>query len=138
MREIIDGDARLNRCEVDQYRTFKWLVAFSVDNYFNSTTRRYHLGTLSYFPNAQLASVEFTFGDEITAPQMREAFYAVTAATTNPFSWTLRPQDAEQVQRVRAIEGTLPMVGPRRRLPMWYIRASPRCGVWHAELYSQR
>lgn len=114
VREIIDGDARLNRCEDDQYRIFLngW-SRFSVENYFNTTTRRYHLGTLSYFPNAQLSSVEFTFGDEITAPQMREAFYAVAAATTNPFSWTLRPQDAEQVQRVRAIEGTLPMVGPQ-------------------------
>ncbi|HMU66632.1 MAG TPA: PEP/pyruvate-binding domain-containing protein, partial [Cellvibrionaceae bacterium] len=114
VREIIDGDTRLNRCENEDYRLFMngW-ARFSVENYFNNTTRRYHLGTLSFYPNAQLANVEFTFGDEITAAQMRAAFYAVTAATANPFNWSLRPQDNPQVERARAIEGTLPIVGPQ-------------------------
>lgn len=114
VREIIDADSRLNRCEDEDYRLFinGW-ARFSVENYFNNTTRRYHLGTLSFYPNAQLANVEFTFGDEITAAQMRDAFYAVTAATSNPFNWSLRPQDTQQVERVRAIEGSLPIVGPQ-------------------------
>ena len=114
VREIIDADERLNRCEDAGLREFMngW-SRFSVENYFNTTTRRYHLGTLSFYPNAQMANVEFTFGDDITSVQMRAAFYRVTAATANPFSWFLRPQDAAQIERARSIEGTLPIVGPQ-------------------------
>ena len=44
---------------------------------------------------------------------MRDAFYAVTSLTYDPFEWTLRPQNNAQVSRVRTIEGTLPLVGPK-------------------------
>lgn len=114
VREIIDRDARLDRCNSDENRAFNngW-YDFSVQNYFNAQTRRYHLGTLSYHPNAQLSNVEFTFGDAITAAQMRSVFFALSAATPNPFAWSLRPQDADQVKAARSIEGTLPIVGPQ-------------------------
>ncbi|HEY6527572.1 MAG TPA: PEP/pyruvate-binding domain-containing protein [Cellvibrionaceae bacterium] len=114
VREVIDGDPRLNRCDDNEYRLFinGW-SQFSYENYFDADVRRYHLGTLTFFPNADLSSVEFTFGDEIRATQMRDAFYTVTAATSDPFAWVLRPQDATQVERVRSVEGTLPIVGPQ-------------------------
>lgn len=114
VREIIDQDKRLDRCDMDENLLFNngW-YEFSVENYFSAQTRRYHLGTLSYHPNAQLSNVEFTFGDAITPAQMRSVFFALSAATLNPFAWSLRPQDATQVAAVRSIEGSLPMVGPQ-------------------------
>ncbi len=113
VREIIDQDPALNRCNAVENQLFNdgWWE-FSVDNYFNNLTRRYHLGTLSKHANANLNNIEFTFGDVITAEQMRDAFYWVTSMTQSPYTWSLRPQDADQVSRVRAIEGSLPLVGP--------------------------
>lgn len=114
VRQIIDMDPALDRCDNDENELFYqgWLQ-FSVVNYNSSVTRRYHLGTLTLHPNADLRNVEFTFGDAITATQMRDAFYTVTAFTEKPMQWSLRPQDAQQVARARAIEGTLPIVGPK-------------------------
>lgn len=114
VREIIDQDPPLNRCDESENRLFNqgWGI-FSQENYSNNQTRRYHLGTLTKHPNADLKNVEFTFGDEITASQMRDVFYLITAFTPSPYAWTLRPQDTTQVNRVRAIEGTLPIVSPK-------------------------
>lgn len=113
VREVIDGLAPLNRCDPQENLQFEngWGV-FSQQHYYSSQTRRYHLGTLSRHSNAGLHAVEYTFGDAITAEQMREAFYLSTSRTPDPLQWALRPQDAQQVDRVRAIEGQLPLVGP--------------------------
>ena len=113
VREVINQEAALNRCDPFEEQQFNqgW-AQFSNENYFNTETRRYHLGTLSTHANANIQAVEFTFGDAITANQMRDAFYATTARTQVASAWTLRPQDAQQVAKVRAIEGQLPIVGP--------------------------
>lgn len=113
VREVIDQDPPLDRCDSQQNQAFNqgW-GTFSFENYSNTVTRRYHLGTLSKHPNANLYNVEFTFGDSITASQMRDTFFWTTALMPDPFVWSLRPQDTVQVNRVRAIEGTLPIVGP--------------------------
>lgn len=114
VREIIDMQPPLNRCNEEENNIFNigW-SRFSIQNYSNNLTRRYHLGTLTHHANAKLHNVEFTFGDAITAVQMRDAFYITTALTPDPFLWSLRPQDASQVTRARTIEGTLPIVGPK-------------------------
>ncbi len=114
VREVIEMEPKLDRCEASENRTFNqgW-YDFSVENYFSSTTRRYHLGTLSKHVNANLSNVEFTFGDEIVSSQMKDAFYIVTPFTYSPFSWTLRPQDLSQVSKVREVEGELPIVSPK-------------------------
>lgn len=114
VRQIIDMDPALNRCDAQENQLFNngW-YQFSIENYSNNVTRRYHLGTLTHHANANMNNVEFTFGDAITAAQMRDVFYTVTALTPDPFVWSLRPQDATQVARVRTIDGTLPIVGPK-------------------------
>jgi hypothetical protein len=114
VREVIDRDPPLNRCDPEENALFNqgWWT-FSNQNYYDNQNRRYLLGTLSHHPSAGLRNVEYTFGDAITAVQMRDAFYTVTALTPDPFAWTLRPQDTNQVNRVRTIEGTLPLVGPK-------------------------
>lgn len=114
VREIIDQDPPLNRCDDQENQLFyQGWATFSTENYFNATTRRYHLGTLTKHPNANLKNVEFTFGDEITANQMRDTFFWMTALMPEPFTWSLRPQETSQVNRVRDIESTLPIVGPK-------------------------
>jgi len=111
VREVIDADIELDRCDANENIQFNigW-GAFSRENYFNTDTRRYHLGTLSKHTNADLNNVEFTFGDSILATQMLEAFYTLMPLTQSPYDWSLRPQDDDQVVKVQAIEGQLPIV----------------------------
>lgn len=113
VREILELQPPLNRCDEYENQLFNqgW-ATFSFENYSNTVTRRFHLGTLSEYPNADLRNVEFTFGDRITAQQMRDTFYMVTSLTAAPQTWSLRPQDASQIARAQEIEGTLPIVGP--------------------------
>ncbi len=113
VREIIDQDPPLDRCDPVQEQQFNegWLI-FSQENYYNTTTRRYHLGTLSKHANANIHAVEFTPADAITPEQMRYAFFTAVVRTQNPLQWALRPQNAGQINRAREIEGSLPVVGP--------------------------
>ncbi len=113
VRERIYGQPELDRCDADENAEFYdgW-VEFSYDEYYNTGQRRFHLGTLVQHAGANIASVEFTTGDAITAEGMREAFYVVVQRAYDPARWVVRPQGDDQVQRVRAIEGTLPLVSP--------------------------
>src|SRR5690606_41096771 len=70
------------------------------------------------------SDLEFTTGDAIKAEDMREAFYMVVERAYEPARWVLRPQDDDQVQRVRAIEGTLPLVSPEA--PFENVTYQPR------------
>ncbi len=114
VREVIEQLPALNRCDaLENFQFEQGWGQFSQENYFNSTTRRYHLGTLSHHANANVKAVEYTFGDAISPEQMRSAFFAVTTHTVNPLEWAVRPQDAAQVTKARTIEGTLPLVSPK-------------------------
>ena len=113
VREVINNLPELNRCDSVQAQEFNrgW-AQFSQQNYANSVTRSYHLGTLSHHANADIRAVEFTFGDAITAPQIIDVFYTATAAMPEPTRWVYRPQNESQIARARLIEGELPIVGP--------------------------
>jgi hypothetical protein len=114
VREVIDGDESLDRCDPLESIEFRngW-SQFSSDNYFDPINRRYHLGTLSKHTNADLHNVEFTFGDGINAEQMKDVFFTISYLTENPYLWSLRPQDAVQVGKAREIEGMVPIVSPK-------------------------
>ena len=114
VREIIDVEPELNRCDASENNQFNnaWFQ-FSAANYSSATNRRYHLGTLSKHSNANLNNVEFTFGDRILASQISDVFYRLTALTQAPYDWSFRPQDANQVTKARSIEGELPIVSPK-------------------------
>ena len=114
VREIIDIDPELNRCDATENNQFvnAW-SSFSFANYANSVNRRYHLGTLSKHTNANLKNVEFTFGDAIQSSQMKDVFFRLSSMTQSPYDWSLRPQDATQVNKARTIEGELPIVSPK-------------------------
>ena len=113
VRELVDLEPVLDRCDPDQNADFYvgW-GEFSLQEYGSAEGRRFHLGTLSHHAGSNLDAVEFTFGDAVTGEQMREAFITLMPHTDDPSRWVLRPQDDEQVQKSRAIEGRAPLVGP--------------------------
>lgn len=113
VREKILMQPRLDRCDPAQAQAFLdgW-VAFSQEHYFRVDTRRYLLGTLARHAGTDLSTVEFANGDAISAEQMMRAFRRVLARVPDPKAWAVRPQAADQIQRIRAVEGALPIVGP--------------------------
>jgi len=112
VREQIYKQPALDRCDPAQAREFRtgW-GAFSDTEYFRVEGRRFLLGTLVKHASG-LHTVEFTNGDVISPAQMRRAFFTVVAHTDNPKEWSLRPEGESQVERMRVIEGTVPIVGP--------------------------
>jgi len=111
IRELIDGQPHLNRCDAMERAFFNrgW-YNFSVEQYFQETGRRYLLGTLEHHASTDLYSVEFALGDQITAADMKKAFFAVMAHVPLPKPYYLRPQDAAQTARAMQLEGQLPII----------------------------
>jgi hypothetical protein len=101
----------MDRCIAEQRAEFNlgW-YAFSATEYFQVEGRRYLLGTLVQYAGSNLRTVEFTPGDLISPAQMLHAFYAVLRHVDNPGAWSLRPQDSDQVERMRQIEGQVPII----------------------------
>lgn len=113
VREMIEGLPSLDRCDADENREFyQGWSDFSQLEYFRVEGRRFLLGTLSKHSGSDLWAVEHALGDVIEGPQMAEAFFNIVPRTFEPKRWVLRPQDDTQIERARAVEGQLPMVGP--------------------------
>ncbi len=110
IRERIYHQAVLDRCDPLQAAEFRdgW-IDFSLREYFK-VDRRFLLGTLVRWGGSGLGTIEFAVGDVITGEQMRRAFFAVTRHLPNPRAWVVRPQADDQVQRIQAVDGTLPIV----------------------------
>ena len=113
VREEIYGEPALDRCDPAERQTFDagW-YAFSETEYFQVAGRRFLLGTLSHYPSSAAHAVEYTPGDAVSPQQMLTGFQLVTAHLLTPQQWALRPQNEDQVQRARQIEGDLPIIGP--------------------------
>lgn len=113
VREMIQMEPHLDRCDPAQASLFLngW-IAFSQEHYFQVETRRYLLGMLQRHAGTDLSTVEFAAGDAISAEQMIRAFHRVMARVPDPKAWSVRPQTQDQIDRIRTIEGTLPIVGP--------------------------
>ncbi|MCK6571492.1 lamin tail domain-containing protein [Myxococcota bacterium] len=112
VREAILGQPHLDRCDPQENALFYdgWL-AFSEVNYFRSEGRRFLMGTLVHHAGADLYTVEYAAGDALTSEQMRRGFLAVMAHVDDHRRYALRAADAGQVERVRALDGRLPIVG---------------------------
>ena len=112
IREMIEGEPHLDRCDPLQAREFDigWGL-FSQNEYFRVEGRRFLLGSLVQHTNGT-KTVEFTPGDAIIGAQMRRAFFAVMKAVEDPTQWSIRPTEGRQINELRAIEGTAPLVGP--------------------------
>jgi hypothetical protein len=57
-------------------------------------------------------TVEFTPGDAIIGSQMLHAFMAVMKVVEDPTQWSIRPTEGRQINELRSIEGSAPLVGP--------------------------
>lgn len=113
VREVIWQQPHLNRCIPEQKDEFvRGWQEFSQQEYFRVEGRRYLLGTLVRYASNQLSTVEFSPGDVISAEQMKRAFFAVTRRLPDPRAWKIRPQAPDQVERLRSVEGQVPIVGP--------------------------
>jgi hypothetical protein len=112
IREMIEGEPHLDRCDPLQAQEFNigWGL-FSQNEYFRVEGRRFLLGSLVQHTNGT-KTVEFTPGDVIIGSQMRRAFFAVMKAVEDPTEWSIRPTEGRQINELRAIEGTAPLVGP--------------------------
>ena len=113
VREVINHEASLDRCEEQQRAEFNagW-YAFSQTEYFQTVGRRYLLGTLVHHGGADLHTVEYALGDRISGEDMRRGFFAVMEHVPNPSVWTVRPQDSEQALTAFTVDGTVPVVDP--------------------------
>lgn len=113
VRELVYLEPALDRCDPAQSAEFNrgW-SDFSATEYYRVEGRRFLLGTLSHYAGTGLRAVEYTYGDFISAEQMRDGFFAALSHVLDPAEWVLHPQDDTQVQKVRGIEGSVPLVGP--------------------------
>ncbi|MBN1607193.1 MAG: lamin tail domain-containing protein [Polyangiaceae bacterium] len=113
VREAIQGLPHLDRCIESELREYDagW-YAFSVEEYFKVEGRHYLLGTLVRHAGTDLATLEFAPGDTISADQMKHAFLTVMRRVPEATAWSIRPQTPDQIERIRAIEGQVPIVGP--------------------------
>lgn len=112
IREQINREPHLDRCDPLQATEFNrgWTL-FSQTEYFMVEGRRYLLGTLVEHTNGT-KTVEFTPGDVIVGAQMRHAFFEVMKHVPDPTAWSIRPTEGRQINELRSVEGTAPLVGP--------------------------
>lgn len=112
VRELIDLDPPLDRCDPDDAATFQsgWWD-FTRAQYYATDTRRYLLGTLVDHGPTGLHTLEFTPADAIDGDQIVRAFFAVVKHLPEPGRWAYRPQGARQQMLAEEIEGRLPIVG---------------------------
>jgi len=114
IREQIDGQAPLDRCDPAQSQAFDqgW-YEFSEREYFQVDGRRYLLGTLDTFPAAGLRALDFAVGDQISGAQMQQAFFRVmqNIDTEDVQAWSVHPSEPRQETVLDSIAGNLPIVG---------------------------
>lgn len=126
VREAIELEEPLDRCIPEENALFHlgW-GEFSREQYTATDTRRYLLATLTQYVGASedLQTLEFVTGDHILPEQMHRGFFAVASHVPEPTELALRPQSDEQDDKLRSIEGTVPVV--TRNAPFTDQRIQP-------------
>lgn len=126
-REQIAGEPPLDRCDEDQDEEFRtgW-GAFSQREYRETEGRTVLTGELTLQAGSGLKTVDYTTGDQITAAQMKEAFFGVAAHLDEPGAWALHPQSDSQTERMLEIDGLAPIVA--QNAPFRGVRYQPLTG----------
>lgn len=109
--EVVERNPAFDLCiPAERARHDQEWGRFSAVNYFQIEARRYYLGTLIWYRDSDLYTVEFTAGDRITPAMMEEAFFRVSRAFYAGKALVLRPTTEAHERSVLAIEGHLPIV----------------------------
>ena len=111
VRENVYGEPHLDRCIPAERNAFNvgW-YEFSQTEYLVAEGRRFLGGTLVHHGGADLHTVEFAMGDEISPDHLELAFFRMMRHVMDPSLWALRPQDDSQTNRALDIDGRLPIV----------------------------
>ena len=110
IREHIELLPKLDRCDPVQRAEFnKAWFAFSEENYYRVEGRRFLLATMVRHASG-LSTIEFSPGDVISPEQIEHLFFTVLKKLPDPEAWALRPQSQDQRQKMRSLEGRLPIV----------------------------
>ena len=111
VREVIEGQPHLDRCDADERRVFRagW-TEFSAANYQEVEGRRYYSATLVNYSSNGLKTLEFVTGDRISGAQILEVFQRVSSSMLGPRSWSVRPQSPDQHEKVVPIQSQVPLV----------------------------
>ncbi len=122
--QLFAGGPVFDRCDAAmnaQHRA-RW-TAFSVAEYYCGETqppeelscsdaqRRYMMGTLVHHVGPDLHTLEMVSGDRASPAQMVATFFDGAALSDDPTRWVFRPQSQSAVDKLRTVEGQLPIVG---------------------------
>ena len=112
-----------NRCDaVENERHLREWRAFSISEYrcgaeygaaqvrCHNANRRYLIGTYVHHVGVDRHAIELAGGDHANAEQRVRLFFEAAALTPNPRAWALRPFGAEAVERLRTVEGRVPIM----------------------------
>jgi hypothetical protein len=110
--EAIEKNTPFDLCDPEQRSEHlrQWGI-FSQQNYFVIEARRYYLGTVLFYPDSGVSTIEFTPGDRISPEMIREAFFLVASKIQGGEAFGFRPVTSRLESAARQIEGTLPIVG---------------------------
>ncbi len=109
--EVIEKKQPFDLCDPQQraIHDSEW-VRFSQRSYFNTVNRPYYLGTVVFYRDSDLYTIEFASGDRITPEQIREAFFLVAEKVADAKRLFVRPTTASFEERMAQLEGHVPIV----------------------------
>lgn len=107
--EQIDGNRPFDLCTEKSQHDNEW-GDFSRVNYFAVEPRRYYLGTILFYPENGLLTVEFAAGDRISPAMIHESFFALAGRIFNGDEYAFRPTTNRLERAASALDGTLPIV----------------------------
>lgn len=122
--QMFAGGPVFDRCDeaMNALHRARW-TAFSVAEYYCGQTqppedlsctdaqRRYMMGTLIHHVGPDLHTIEMVSGDRASASQMVTTFFEGAALSDDPTRYVFRPQSQSAVDKLRTVEGTLPIIG---------------------------
>ncbi len=122
--QVFAGGPVYDRCDaqMNQQHRSGW-QAFSVAEYYCGETRpaedlsctdaerRYMMGTLVHHTGPDLHTLEMVSGDRASSQQMLRTYFEGAALTDDPSRYWMRPQSQAAVDKLRDVEGQLPIIG---------------------------
>lgn len=134
--QLFAGGPVFDRCDaaMNAEHRARW-TAFSVAEYYCGETqpaeelqctdaqRRFMMGTLVHHVGPDLHTIEMVSGDRASASQMVTTFFTGAALSDDPTRYVFRPQSQTAVDRLRTVEGQLPIIG--RNAPFVGVTEQP-------------